>query len=194
MKKNIVTIRNTSYFVSLLLAVALIAFILLQNIAPLGINVTYSLQQDTKYLSPPSPQNRIKQENDNGVTLYKQISDIVYFSTGMPFHFDTATVKVQLKNDTPEQSVKLAIKIEMTGIMQQKMWMYHFCICLHGIRSAKTLYYINEIKHITQFLTFMPDLLLILLSAPMDMNQKGYLQHIFLHTNLPRKTQSCVSR
>jgi hypothetical protein len=116
--KRLIMIRNLSYFISLTLAVGLIGFIILQNLAPFGITVKYDLQNKSKYLSTPGPKERVAKEDINGKTSYKQISDLIYFSTVMPFHFDKATVRIQLKNDILDQAIKV-------GYKDQEDWHYN---------------------------------------------------------------------
>ncbi len=115
--KYLFTVRNLSYLTSLTIALGIVGFILLQNLAPLGITMKYNLQEKSKYISALGPKDRVKELTHDGETIYNQISDITYFSTDIPFHFDAATILMRIKNENPEQLVKI-------GYKDQEDWHY----------------------------------------------------------------------
>jgi hypothetical protein len=108
--RSLFNLRNISYVISLTLAIGLLAFIVFQNLTPFGITTKYVMQSKNDHLSSLGPRDRVKEINQKGRVYYKQIDDIIYFSTNMPFHFDSATIRMQIKNDTPEQAVKVGYK------------------------------------------------------------------------------------
>jgi len=110
-------VRNFGQFLGILLLTAFIAYILLNNFAPFGIVMTYSLQTTPKDISQPGPKGRVKIETHNGQIIIHQLHDLVYFSTKMPFLFDKAKVRITFKNPNPDQTISL-------GFQDQGTWHY----------------------------------------------------------------------
>ncbi len=83
--------------------------IILINVAPFGEKITYG-----KYTLPQfTPENRV--EIANGVV--KQIDDLTYFNSGMPYNFEKANVSVSFKNSNAGQELYL-------GYRDQVKWHY----------------------------------------------------------------------
>ena len=90
--------------ISIILAVLLVAFIAISNTAPLGAGTSYNFED--KALGVLGPKDRVK--FDDKIAIQK--SDLVYFSSSMPFSFDLATVKLKIRNPSFEQIVDLGFR------------------------------------------------------------------------------------
>jgi len=104
-------------FLGTVLLTAFIAYIFLNNITPFGVTMHYNLGQEENNISELGPKNRVRTENQNGQKTFYQTHDLAYFSTNMPFIFDTATVKITYKNPDPNQIISL-------GFQDQEVWHY----------------------------------------------------------------------
>ncbi len=115
---KIFTLQNISFVVFLSFACGLVLYILLCNLAPWGITMYYTSDGDNnKNISRFTPTHRITTTQIDGKEIIKQIEDLVYFTTKMPFHFDTATIKLTFKNQNANQKIYL-------GFQDQEEW--HF--------------------------------------------------------------------
>jgi|GEM_PF-2371595 len=103
-------LQLTLQFFFTLFATALIAFIILENIAPLGATVYYSSDQNTINISPIGPVSRVQIKKIGGKKVTVQTHDLVYFTTTMPYNFDSATVQVVFQNSDPQQTLLLGFK------------------------------------------------------------------------------------
>lgn len=116
--KTIRRAKNAGQFIGVVFLTAIIAFTFFNNVTPLGLTVTYDLSQNTNGMSQLTPMNRVSQTKYYGQPVTKIINDLVYFTTDMPFTFDTATVKVYFKNASPNQTFSL-------GFQDQSGWHYN---------------------------------------------------------------------
>lgn len=115
--KRYITVQNIIFLFSTTISGIILTFILLSNIAPFGISLTYANEgKDSNYVMV-GPKDRVQIIDNNGEKITKQLSDLVYFSTKMPFHFDEASVKIIFKNTDPNQSLLL-------GFQDQENWHY----------------------------------------------------------------------
>jgi hypothetical protein len=89
---------------------ALVWFILLDNLAPFGVTVE-------QHISELGPKTRIQIDKQDGQSIIRQKADLVYFSSKMPFKFDTADVHVTFQNPDPDQTFSL-------GFQDQEDWHY----------------------------------------------------------------------
>ena len=108
--KKIFTLQIISRFIFLAISVILVVYIVLSNIAPFGITTTYSI-------SELGPKDRVGIVKIQGQEVRKQTNDLIYFTTKMPFKFDTAKVKVTFKNLDENQQLFL-------GYQDQVQWHY----------------------------------------------------------------------
>lgn len=90
-------------FLGISFTTAFLAFIFLNNITPFGVTVKYELQSKGKNISELSPADRVKTVVVNENKIYKQIDDLVYFTTNVPFQFDHATMRITYKNSSSDQ-------------------------------------------------------------------------------------------
>src|SRR5258708_309829 len=109
--------RIVGEFLGIVLLTAIIAFITLDNVTPLGITVQYDLSANSKNFSQLGPKNRVFKSIYYGQLVSKISDDLVYFSTNFPFNFDTATVKVYFQNSSPDQTFSV-------GFQDQPEWHY----------------------------------------------------------------------
>lgn len=116
-KSAMYRVRTAGQFLGLILFTTIVGFTFFNNTTPLGVTLQYAMEQDTKNISKLSPKDRVKTEIVNGETLLKQIGDIVYFNTEMPFQFDYATVRVFFKNPSLEQTFSI-------GFQDREEWHY----------------------------------------------------------------------
>lgn len=114
MKKNFP--QRISKLIFLCLSFGVIIYVLIGNFAPFGITEAYS-KIDLKNITALVPGDRVSAFQENNETLYKQTSDLIYFSTNMPFKFDTAKMKVTFKNINEEQQL-------LVGYQDQVQWHY----------------------------------------------------------------------
>ncbi len=103
-------IRIASQVVFSLIGLFLISFILFYNFAPFGMTVEYTLNDTKRNISQLGPKERVLKQNTKEGIVYKQIDDVLYFTTHMPFHFDKAQVTVVYKNDNEDQQILLGFK------------------------------------------------------------------------------------
>lgn len=103
--------------VGIIILTAIVGYTVLNNFAPLGVTTKYSLQNGDKNMSGLGPRQRIDTKTIDGQHVYYQKDDLVYFTTKMPFDFDTATVKVTYQNPDPEQTLSI-------GYQDQEKWHY----------------------------------------------------------------------
>jgi len=116
-EKTIFKLKNTGQFLGLIFFTAIITFISLSNIAPLGITTQYAMGQDTTDISQLGPKNRVQTITLEDQQVTKVTDDLVYFTTSMPFNFDNATVKVWYQNSNPNQTISI-------GFHDQNVWHY----------------------------------------------------------------------
>jgi hypothetical protein len=116
-KNAIYRVRTAGQFLGLILFCATIVFIFLVNLMPFGVTVKYSLDRDHDIFTQLEPNNRVVKFTQNGKTIYKQISDYIYFNTKLPYNFDTATIKLYFRNSDPEQTISL-------GYQNNKDWQF----------------------------------------------------------------------
>jgi hypothetical protein len=103
-------IRLLAQFIFGILAVIVIIFLLLRNSAPFGVKNTYSLTDNGSTLFGLTPKERYKVDQHEGIRIFRQVDDFIYFVTSMPFHFDNAKVKITYINSGPEQELHLGYK------------------------------------------------------------------------------------
>jgi len=106
----------TQFFLTIL-ATAAMGFIILDNLSPLGATVAYSLAQSKSNISAPGPKNRVTKTFSDGQIVYKQTHDLIYFTTDIPFYFDTAAVKFTFLNPSPDQDL-------LVGFQDKESWHY----------------------------------------------------------------------
>lgn len=109
--------KTIGQFLGIIIFTGFITYTILGNIAPFGITTTYTLSQNQPYISVPGPQQRVKISESNGETTFHQKNDLVYFTTSMPFQFDSATVRVTYQNPDPEQIIQI-------GFQDNEQWHY----------------------------------------------------------------------
>lgn len=109
--------RISGQFVGIVLLTAVIAFTFFNNITPLGITVYYDMAQNNKSISQLGPKKRITQWTYGGQPVVKVLDDLIYFTTDMPFNFDTATVKIYFVNKSQDQTFSV-------GFQDQSDWHY----------------------------------------------------------------------
>ena len=94
-----------------------IAAVFLLNFAPFGAKNVYSLTAEDKMISDITPSDRVSVIKSD-ITMSKVTNEPVYFTTKMPFHFDTATVTITYQNNYPDQELHLGFKD------QEDIWSY----------------------------------------------------------------------
>jgi hypothetical protein len=105
-------LQKTSRYIAVCIAMLLICVIIIFNSVPFSISKSYS--SNNKGVFAFSPASRIRTENGNT----KQIDNLIYFSSKMPFNFDRAKVKIKFKNPSIEQQILL-------GYKDQYLWHYN---------------------------------------------------------------------
>ncbi len=98
------------------LAFGLISFILIGNFAPFGITKVYSSGVN-KEISDLGPKDRVSVDQNSREKVWKVSSDLVYFTTNMPFRFDSAKIKIYFQNPSDNQDLYL-------GFQDQTSWHY----------------------------------------------------------------------
>lgn len=116
-QKSVYRIRIAAQFVFTMLSTAIIVFIFLNNIAPFGITTEYILSNNDKNMSSLGPKNRVIVETKDRQKVFRQTSDLVYFSTNMPFNYDSATVTLTYQNPDSDQTIQV-------GYQDQSTWHY----------------------------------------------------------------------
>jgi hypothetical protein len=99
----------------------LMGYVVLSNLTPFGVNKIYKSNFFDKNGIALYPGNRVNPVVVNSENLYKQVGDMIYFSTDAPFRFDAAKVKITYKNNNPDQSLFL-------GFQDSEAWHYQFNI------------------------------------------------------------------
>ncbi len=102
------------YFVLRIRAIVyiILAFVIfsiaLANTTPFGAGSTYTLYDKT--MKPLSPPARVEVVTIDGTTLTKIKENLVYFTTKLPYQFDTAIVKIKFKLNGEYTSLSLGYK------------------------------------------------------------------------------------
>src|SRR6266480_3559446 len=84
-------IHTIIQFFLIVIFAALVWYVVLANLAPFGITLVENI-------TSLGTKNRVQKEKQSGQTIFRQINDLVYFSTTVPFEFDTATVRLTFQN------------------------------------------------------------------------------------------------
>jgi hypothetical protein len=105
-------LSKISRILSILIAFSISGYILFANTSP--FNITRKYVSDDKAALALGPKNRV--ETVNGVN--KQIDNLIYLSSKMPFSFDHAQVKTIFKNQDNDQQILL-------GYHDQEAWHYN---------------------------------------------------------------------
>lgn len=117
-EKQILQVRKYGRFWGAFLLIASMIFIFISNITPFGATLQYAMGQHTKNIIHLYPQARITTSTINGLQVSKIHNDLVYFTTNMPFSFDTATVRFFFQN--PNQDQVLSV-----GFQDRQKWHYN---------------------------------------------------------------------
>lgn len=128
--KAVKRVQFCAQFIFTIFATSIIAFILINNLAPLGVTMRYVMGDGTDSITPLGPSDRVHKETYDGQKIYYQSHNISYFSTKMPFAFDTATVKVIFQNADPNQTISI-------GFKDQEAW--HYSTILFDVPILNTL-------------------------------------------------------
>jgi hypothetical protein len=115
--KTIDRLKILGQFLGIILLTSVIAFTFLNNVTPFGVTVQYASEQQSENISDLVPSNRTIKEVIDGRKVFKQIDDLIYFSTLMPFQFDSATVRITYKNNNPNQTF-------FAGFQKEEGWNY----------------------------------------------------------------------
>jgi hypothetical protein len=99
--------RLISRIIAIGIVVTIFGYLAIANTTPFNIAKSYTSNNKNTFLI--SPRNRA--EIHNGVT--KQIDNLIYFNSKMPFSFDLAKVKIYLKNNSSQQEVRLGYKDQL---------------------------------------------------------------------------------
>lgn len=91
------------------IAIGLIGYVFIYNMAPFGINAHLSSTGENNRIIV-SPLDRIKQENTPEGPTIKLVGDVIYFSTNMEYDFDTAKIKLIFKNSNNNQTLELGFQ------------------------------------------------------------------------------------
>jgi hypothetical protein len=87
------------------LAFGLLGFILISNYTPLGVTKTYVYSKD-KEISALGPKERVFVDG----LIQKQTSDLIYFTTEMPYRFESAKVRITFQNPNLNQDLYLGFR------------------------------------------------------------------------------------
>lgn len=109
-QKSIHKLRLLAQFICTVSVTAIIAFVIINNLLPFGEEVQYQMGHTTDDISPLGPKGRVSTKVQNGEKIFYQSHDLLYFSTKMPFPFDTATVKFIFQNNDPDQTVSVGFE------------------------------------------------------------------------------------
>ncbi|MDP3941660.1 MAG: hypothetical protein Q8Q49_05120 [bacterium] len=104
-------------FFGIIFLTAFVAYVVLYNMSPLGVTANYALDTDGGNISKLGPKERVTEVAQNGQTVFRQTHDLVYFTTKMPFVFDTARVHLTFQNKNPDQTIAL-------GFQDRETWHY----------------------------------------------------------------------
>lgn len=118
-KSAIYRVTTAGQFLGIILLTTIVAFTLLINLSPYGAVEFYSLKQNSNNVSKLGPKERVLVVNDGKNENYKIIDGLVYFTTTLPFNFDSATIKIFYKNLNPEQTLSI-------GFQDQENWHYSY--------------------------------------------------------------------
>jgi hypothetical protein len=105
-------LATSAKVISRISALTLVIAIFILNTVPFTTSKQYL--NGTKNLTNPGPSNRVTLVN--GVN--KQAADLSYFTSYMPFQFNSAKVKVTFKNPSEDQQIYL-------GYKDQNLWHYN---------------------------------------------------------------------
>lgn len=105
-------LQNVGQYFGIVLLVGLIGYLFLNYNA--SVTVHYNLSQKSKDLSQLGPKARVASATVDGQQITKLTDDLVYFTTAMPFQFDTADVKVTFKNDNEDQTLSMGFQDDTT--------------------------------------------------------------------------------
>lgn len=112
--RRVRTYRLLSQGIFGMMSVLILGMILFNNFAPFGMTFTYSsdskVEDDSTLIL--GPKGRVSKSTINGDDVFLQRHDIVYFTTKMPFKFDSAKVSITYKNPSPDQELFLGFKDE----------------------------------------------------------------------------------
>lgn len=112
------TTNNISRLFFLTLVISLVWYIILANFSPLGLVENYRSGKGQNDISTLGPANRVKKLIINNVDVSQQTEDLIYFTTKMPFQFDTATISMTYQNEYPDQEIYI-------GYQDQEGWHYN---------------------------------------------------------------------
>lgn len=115
--KELARLRSIGQFLGIIISTALIAYILLQNLAPLGVTMTYTYDPKSNNITDLGPKTRLTTYIQNNIQVIRQTGDYIYFKTKMPYNFDQATLRLTFNNSSPEQTVSV-------GFQDQDSWHY----------------------------------------------------------------------
>lgn len=101
----------------LTLSVVLVGYIVFNNLLPFGATVIYVMGKD-KDISALEPKDRVEETKWNGENATVQKSDLIYFTTSVPFKFDTATVRMVFQNPDTTQTIS-------AGYQNHANWHYN---------------------------------------------------------------------
>jgi hypothetical protein len=93
---------------AILTVLLILSYVLVANTTPINISRTYI--GDNKNVFTLGPKNRV--ETTYGIN--KQLYDLVYFNSKMPFSFDQARTKVTFKNPSQQQKIYLGYKDQVS--------------------------------------------------------------------------------
>ncbi|HYK08313.1 MAG TPA: hypothetical protein VEW42_02310, partial [Candidatus Eisenbacteria bacterium] len=110
--------RLIGQFFGIVLLVSLVGYILISNFSPFNVTTEYSLTSKTNAISPLGPKDRVGVQSVGGQKFFVQKHDLIYFTTPMPFQYDSATVRIIFLNQEPDQTLSL-------GFQDQPLWHYN---------------------------------------------------------------------
>lgn len=102
--------RMYSQFIFGTIGWAVVVFVILNNFSPFGTTFSYNMEQKDKNISALGPKDRVQEIHTNGTLVHKQSNDLIYFTTKMPYHFDTATVTITYKNPYPDEDLSIGFQ------------------------------------------------------------------------------------
>jgi hypothetical protein len=108
MKKSV----SFSRICAAILSLTVVGYVLAANTTPFTVIRKYT--NKNKNILVLAPQNRISESNG----IYKQLDDLIYFNSSMPFKFNQANIKITYKNSDPKQLI-------MLGYHDQNEWHYN---------------------------------------------------------------------
>ncbi|MGI0060214.1 MAG: hypothetical protein ACREBJ_10655, partial [Nitrosotalea sp.] len=105
-------LQNVGQYFGIVLLVGLVGYLLLNHNS--SVTIHYSLSQKSKDFSQLGPKARVSSVTVDGQQVTKMTDDLVYFTTTMPFRFDTADVKVTFKNQNQDQTLNVGFQDDAT--------------------------------------------------------------------------------